>query len=137
MRPVDLQPALFQTPNVERTGQQQVANPQTAQQAFAAEMQRQAGVRPSQVQTLEPGQEAKPGAVKPEEHGERRQRRQRRRAPVGSAGGGGGPSPATSAGSPTTAGSGGVRVTSTGEAGRKVDDSGEPPAPGSRIDWVI
>ena len=121
MRPVDLQPALFQTPNVERTGQQQVANPQTAQQAFAAEMQRQASVRPSQVQTLEPGQEAKPGAVKPEEHGERRQRRSRRRAAtarVAVPGPAGQPEPA-------------------GGTAPKTEESGEPPAPGSRIDWVI
>lgn len=70
-----MQPAIIQTPNVERTGQQQVANPQTAQAAFAAELQRRASDRPSQVQHTEAQQGAQPGAIKPEERGEKPPRR--------------------------------------------------------------
>jgi hypothetical protein len=75
VRPVELQPAILQTPNVERLGQQQVANPQTAQAAFAAEMQRRANERPAQVQAAEAQEGAQPAKVKPEEQGERRARR--------------------------------------------------------------
>ena len=85
MRPVELQPAIFQAPNVERIGQQQVANPQTAQQAFAAEMQRRASERPVQVQEPEAKQGAQPGEIRPEERGERRTRKFSRRRAVASA----------------------------------------------------
>ena len=111
MRPVELQPAILQTPNVERTGQQQVANPQTAQAAFAAEMQRRAAVRPAQIQAAEAQEGVQPAEVKPEEHGEKRGRRKfrPRRKPA--------PAPA----SPGVSTSGETPAAPSGAAGSRID----------------
>jgi len=116
MRPVDLQPAILQTPNVERTGQQQVANPQTAQAAFAAELQRRASERPAQVQPPEAQEGAQPARVKPEERGEQRARRRPRRRAVG------------------TARSASITA---GAASAEPPAPAEPGAPGSKLDVVI
>ncbi|MEK7475462.1 MAG: hypothetical protein AAB152_07470 [Candidatus Coatesbacteria bacterium] len=107
MRPVELQPAILQTPNVERSGQQNVANPQTAQAAFAAELQRRAAERPDQVQAAEAQQGAQSAEVKPEEHGEKRARRMPRKRRTAAAG----PGVSTSGETPTApSGAAGGRI---------------------------
>jgi hypothetical protein len=82
MRPVDLQPGVLQTPNVERIQQQQQTQPQISQQTFSGQLERIAAERPSQVQQVGQGVEAKPGKVVPEEHGDRRRKKAARRKPA-------------------------------------------------------
>ncbi len=94
MRPVEFQPPIVQTPNVERVQQQQQGQPQVTQQTFAGQLQQVAEQRPHQVQQLVQSGEATPGKVKPEERGERRGRRPGRRRTDRSAKGPAAPEPA-------------------------------------------
>jgi len=79
MRPVELQPAVVQAPNVERVQQNQQNQPQISQQTFAGQLERIGSERPAQVQPPEQSAEARPGKVVPEEHGERRRKKPERR----------------------------------------------------------
>jgi len=90
MRPVELQPAVVQAPNVERIQQQQQNQPQITQQTFAGQLERIASERPSQVQSTQPGREPKPGDVLSEDRGERSRRKPSRRKPGKTASGTGG-----------------------------------------------
>ena len=78
MRAVEMQPAVIQALNVQNQQQQQIAQPQINQEAFAAALARTASLRPEQVQEME----ASPGKEKPdiltEERGETPQRRRGR-----------------------------------------------------------
>ncbi len=80
MRPVDLIPQALQAPNVERTGQQQALQPSIAQQAFAQQLQRTAGERPTLVQAPQGVAGARASLIDADERGERRPERKRGRA---------------------------------------------------------
>ena len=71
-----MQPSAVQALNVQNQQQAQVTQPQVAQQAFAAAMQRTASIRPSQVQAPQP----RPGVEKAELLGQDRGESARRKA---------------------------------------------------------
>ena len=75
MKISDAQPAILQQPNVERGAQAAATGAQIAQQAFAQQMQRQAALRPEQVQAAQPGAEPHPADIRPDERGDRARRR--------------------------------------------------------------
>jgi hypothetical protein len=80
VRPAELQPPAVQALNVQNQQQAQVTGPQAAQQAFAAQMEKTASERPSQVQAPQPGDPARPARVLGEDQGEKPRRRPRRGA---------------------------------------------------------
>jgi len=79
MRPVELQNSIMQAPSAERSTQQQVTHPQTAQQSFQQQLERTATLRPSQVQAPQPAPGADAVTISPDEHGEQRRRKPARR----------------------------------------------------------
>lgn len=81
----------MQAPSAERTTQQQVTHPQTAQQSFQQQLERTAALRPSQVQAPQPAAGADAVAITPDEHGEQRRRKPARRARHASAAAGASP----------------------------------------------
>lgn len=82
MRAVEMQPAVVQALNVQNQHQQQVAQPQITQEAFAAALARTASLRPEQVQEME----ASPRKERPEILGEERGESADRRRSGGGAG---------------------------------------------------
>ena len=84
MKPVDMQPAIFQTPNVERIQQEQVSRPQVSQQIMAAEAEKIGSERPGQVQAPEAQSGPREPEMLSEDRGERRKRRVRSWRPGGS-----------------------------------------------------
>lgn len=79
MKPVDFQPGIFQTPNVERIQQELVSKPQINQQVIAAETQKIGSEKTGQVQAPP----AQSGPREPEMLSEDRGERARRRAGKG------------------------------------------------------
>lgn len=78
MRPVELQPPAVQALNVQQQSQAHATAPGTAQQAFAAQMQREASQRPSMVRETEQQTGTERVNNPGEDRGERARRRGRR-----------------------------------------------------------
>lgn len=79
MKPVEMQPQIFQQPNLVANAQQAATGSQVAQQAFAEQMRRTAEARPAHVQAPEAGEAARPAENPGEDRGEGAGRRPRRR----------------------------------------------------------
>ena len=105
MKPVEMQPQVFQQPNLVGNAQQQASGATVAQAAFAEQLRRLGEARPAQVQAPMPGDASRPAENPGEDRGEKRRRR--RAAP---------------------------RTSPAGPAGRDPEPPAAPPPGGSRVD---